>query len=589
MLTKILLSRIIFNEGHMKKFCLTFFLLLILIFSNILFASKKIIESVNVEEWIVPVYAVKESGGKVPVLKKSDIELFLNGIKTEKFNFLRGNIFTDKKRNRKNHSLQGSEDSKIIILVFDTALSRATSIMKSKMLAEKIISHSRDNTKFLIFKIEPFWGINYIAGPVKKSRRLYKIIRDEISFKDNRRRVNSGVAETAEKNPKYSSGDQSFFLFQQTQYLSYKSSQFALSFRSLYYSISNLIGAKFIYLFSEGISNSSWLPGDTHGGIMAKYLMKSGAVLFFINPSGGKGGSPESGEDFLKGLAEMSGGKYFYGDNKLISREINEVHRSYYEITFQTPPNFRGNSINIEIRSKIPGIRIYTIKNLERSKNYLQLTDIEKKLLVLNIISDSKNFRIPFTTEQITILKKSEFDSSINYSFKIPSHFINRPLDIYSIYTSEKAKRPRIEVSNIKPENDEIDLKMKKIHGFTNNIVVINYETGEALVKEFASKRVKIEKIKYENGILTFSLSNFKRKKLGSKRVSLLKVTITTLTKAGIELSKDSKEITLIHKTGNLRIPLHSFRKKEFYILITVKDLVAGRVVTSTRYIKPEI
>lgn len=580
--------RIIVAGGKMKKFILkgiTLAISILLLISTALHSQKNITENIQVEEWIVPIYAVNTHGGIAPEITRSDIELFVNGIRVSDFNFIKRSLLSKNSLNKKPVDLQ-KEDEKTIVLVFDTALSKATAIMKSKLIAKKIVKSSNKDTQFLIFRIEPFWGMNYLAGPIKNKKKIREIIKDRINVKGNRRSTGSGLDQSNGKYSKYTGREQSFFLVQQTRYLSYKSSQFALSFRSLYYAVSNLLGSKFIYLFSEGISNASWVRGDVHGGTMAKYLLKSGAVLFFINPAGGTGNDLESGEGFLRGLAEMSGGKYIYGDTKMINREINNVHKSYYEITFHTPDNFNSKIINIVVKSKIKGIKIHTIRNLERSKKYLELSDTEKKLLVLNIVSKNPFFKIPLSIEDVKLKNKKTDNGETSYQIYIPKHFLKRPIDIYKIHTTKMNKRPKIEVSTDKITEENYTIKMKNIPNYINNFVLVNYELGFALVKGVDVKKVKISNISYGNNNMTFKLSGFKLKKVGGKRVALLKITVKVISEKGVVLKSDTKEISLIKKNSVVKIPITKVIPENFYIIVIAKDLIAKQETNSTQYIK---
>ncbi|MCK5222611.1 MAG: hypothetical protein KAR14_13580, partial [Candidatus Aminicenantes bacterium] len=116
--------------------------------------EKRIIENIKVEEWIVPIYAVDSRGNSVTDLKNDDIELYVNDHKFAHFNFIRRRFLTE--NNQKPEWFKNKKEEKIVVLVFDTALSKSPSIMKSKAIADQLVSRSNNDTKFIIFKIEGF-------------------------------------------------------------------------------------------------------------------------------------------------------------------------------------------------------------------------------------------------------------------------------------------------------------------------------------------------------------------------------------------------------------------------------------------------
>ena len=126
--------------------------ILILGFALSVNPEKKIIENIVVEEWMVPIYAVDAKGHSVTDLNQNEIELYVNDKKISKFNFIKRKFIN--KNKEKPRWFKSSKEEKIIILVFDTALTRSQSIMKSKAIADQLIEKSGDDTKFILFNIK---------------------------------------------------------------------------------------------------------------------------------------------------------------------------------------------------------------------------------------------------------------------------------------------------------------------------------------------------------------------------------------------------------------------------------------------------
>ncbi|MCK5004760.1 MAG: hypothetical protein KAS21_06720 [Candidatus Aminicenantes bacterium] len=542
--------------------------------------EKRIIENIKVEEWIVPIYAVDSRGNSVTDLKNNDIELYVNDHKFAHFNFIRRRFLTE--NNQKPEWFKNKKEEKIVVLVFDTALSKSPSIMKSKAIADQLVSRSNNDTKFIIFKIEGFQGLSYLGGPTNNKSRIKSIIKKKIIGRDNKRSVSSGVDDSESEKSKYQHDEQVFFLLQQTKYLSDKSSQFASSFQSLYYAITNITGTKFIYLFSEGISNSSWARGDTHASKMAGYLLRSGAVLFLINPSGGRGSSLESGEEFLQVLSSLSGGKYLTGDTKSINNKIANIHNAYYELSFQSPDDMKGGMLRIDVRSKRKNVNIHTIRNLEKSKGYLGLDNFEKKLTVLNMISKNPIFKLPVEVEDAKILREETSGQETIYHISIPEHFLNHNADFFRIQMPGTGKKPIVTKSVVKLTKSVMKTGIENKDGFNNYFALVNYELGMALIKGVGKEVVRINSASLKKGILEFTIDRFKLKTMKEKKVGLLRIAIKIINLNGEEIKSDEKEITLVKENTTLRIPVKQIPHKKYNILIIVKDMVSGDETNET-------
>ena len=546
-----------------------------------IFTQDKIVERVHVEEWIVPVYAVDSKGNSVPDLTKSDIELFVNDKKIIDFSFLKRDFFSDKKAGLPDRKRAG-ENEKIIVLVFDVALSKSFAIMRAKSIAEKLVKNAGLNTRFIVFKIESFQGLAYLGGPTKNKARLYNIIKKKVPSRSNERSVSSLVNEAESTNSKYQHEEYMFFLFEHMKYLSKKSSYFAQSFQSLYYAISNMVGTKFIYLFSEGISKAAWIRGDTHANRMAGYLLKSGAVLFFVNPTGGRGSHPESGEGFLQVLSTISGGKYLYGDTEKINSEIKNVHRAYYEIAFRSPDDRNGQLLRITVKSKRKQIMIHTIRTLEKTKKYLSLNDFEQKLMALNMVTKDSLFKLPLSSEDARITDVVVEDNTTCYQVAIPEHFRNQRVDLFKVMLPGGNVKAVITKSSVNLSSDKFEIQMGNLEDYDPYFVLVNYNLGIALVNGLMVRKIKITDVSFRENILSFRLSDYKQKKLKDKDIGLLKVIVKILNDNGQELSSDEKVISSIKNTSLLNIPIMKSLIGEYNFLIVARDLISGEEVNVT-------
>ena len=123
--------------------------------------------------------------------------------------------------------------------------------------------------------------------------------------------------------------------------------------------------------------------------MIGRQLNTSGAVLFLVNPSGtgGDGRIRASGERSLRILAGESGGRYFEGAEKKISRQVNGLESGYYEISFRDGPEYDGQELDLEVHCRRSDVEILTVKKVGRKNEFSAMTDLEKEVLVLNILN----------------------------------------------------------------------------------------------------------------------------------------------------------------------------------------------------------
>ncbi len=566
-----------------KRYCiLILFAVFLLIMSPLsVNPEKNIVENIVVEEWMVPIYAVDARGNSVTDLDQNEIELYVNDKKINKFNFIKRKFLNE--NIEKPRWFKSSKEEKIIILVFDTALTRSQSIMKSKAVADQLVEKSGDDTKFILFKINGFHGLSYLGGPTRDKQRIRKIIKKRVVPIANERSASSGIDDSEGEKAKYEEEERVFFHLEQMKWLSNKSRHFSSSFRDLYYATKNILGTKFIYLFSEGISPASYRRGDTHAGKMAGNLLRSGAVLFFINPAGGRGSDPESGEEFLRILSTLSGGKYLTGDTKSITDKIEKVHNGYYELTFQNPEDIKEQMLRIDVRSKRKNINIHTIRNLEKSKEYLALDNFEKNMAVLNMISKNTIFKLPVEIEEAKLLKLERKKLKTIYHISIPEHFRNTDLDLYKIHMPKTTgNKPILKKSRIKISSNVLKTEISNKDGFTSHFALINYNMGLAIIKGIEKNSINIRSSSFSNGVLEFELNKFRLKKVNEKEVGLLRITIKIIDTSGQEIKSDMKEISVIKQNTKLKIPIKRVNPGNYNILIIAKDMITGDETSRT-------
>lgn len=465
----------------MKKVLVVLFILLYLLLPPVFTKQEKIVEEVSVDWWVVPIFAVDKSGQPVLDLKESDIDLKVDNKKIESFTLVKRS-FTVSEQPAEDEKEKAvvppvPEPKKNVFLLFDTALSTTASTDAAKMIAQRMINQAEPDTRFFIMTIEPFAGLTYAGGETSDKKRLTDIIKKKVKGKPNSRVPDPEevVVQIAGRMAKYGPEDVPFLRGSISKYYKRKSKSFTQSFESLYYALNSIKDNKFIYFFTEGISNAiqEAESGDRsmyrqYLSEMADYLGRSGSVLFIINPIGGLADDQAniSGENSLRFLSQKSGGKYLEGSDKKLMAKIESLNRAYYEVAFPAVPKSKEGILKISIHPKRKDIEVHTLKTTEKSRQYAQMKTVEQEVLALNLVSGNPLYKTDVSFQPAEVIKESKKKKKTMYQVNIPDRFMNRTLDLYKIWTNpsdtrvEKEslrtnkKRVKITFENVKP-NDE--------------------------------------------------------------------------------------------------------------------------------------
>jgi hypothetical protein len=435
----------------MKHFCILFFIacLIIVPFHHHLYSQEehdKIVENVGVNWWLIPLMAVDSSGKAVTDLKVEDIQLFVNNRAIKNFTFIKSTFdvtqTTQEQQSSSQHPIKAPAPSKkLIVLLFDLSLSNQTATERSLVIANSIINNAAPGSRFVVMTIESFSGLQYITEGGHDKPGLIASIKKKVKPRFNKRVVNYNDV----SNPMGGKGggrltaeELVFFGEQYSTYYKRKGMSFFDSFKSLYFYLNGIEDSKFVYLFSQGMSNSIRSGSKTSQATYQEFLKKagsdlsrSGAALFLVNPLGVGQYSHLSGEQSLRSLAQSSGGKYLTGTNDDIVKRIKNMHRAYYEISFPDLPGTKGDSRNITIKSKRSGIEIISLRTIEKRKSYAQMNDLEKEVLALQIVSGNPLVKRRLPVFAAHIKKTKESKKKRTYDVLLPPGFKGESFDLY--------------------------------------------------------------------------------------------------------------------------------------------------------------
>jgi hypothetical protein len=450
--------------------------------------QKEIVEEVEVKWWLVPVFAVGKDGKAILDLKAQDLEVWLNGNRLTTFEFY--------KRTYGVTGEQGSQpppdaasvtpplpekiQEKLVVLLFDLTICSRSSLRGAKLIAEKIITEADKDTRIIILSIEKFAGLKLIGEGGSDKEKLIKMVRS--GNKVNRPLGFGRLHLSAfSSGGKYSGGELAFFGEVSGSYLKRITEGFFNSIDTLYLYLNSLSINKYVYFFTEGIPDGIMGTGQGSRSYYYRYLKEAarqlgrcGAMLFIINSSGTRVDSPfsRSGENSLRYLAKESGGTYLAGYNEKIVQKLENLHRAYYEISFPDVPGLKGNLRQVSIVSKRKGIHIHTLNSLEKSKSYLQMNDLEKELLAINLVTQQSLLKNLISTYNVRLDDTRAETDKVVYVITLPPSFLNRDIDLYKIrIANEKDKNGTLVMSEVEgieketlvPGKNQMEISFKTV------------------------------------------------------------------------------------------------------------------------------
>ncbi|MFC2145963.1 hypothetical protein ACFLRT_01230 [Acidobacteriota bacterium] len=482
---------------------------------------KPIVEDVQVNWWQVPIFVLDKDGNPIIDLKETDIEVWLNNRRIDDFSLYKRAFTAYKEPGSVTGPLPGEQKKNTIFLLFDVAMSAETCTEQSKAIARQIVSNSEPGIQFIVFTIEPFKGLKYIYGPGHNKKELWREIEKNVKGKPNERLVDIkkffninelGNSKRGKGRPlgenRLDYRDKDLLREAAGGYYLRKAISFFDSFETLYLIFNSIQNNKFVYFFTEGISNSvktNLMSGNAlykyHLEKMAKYLGRSGAVLFILNPRGmhdgttliteqqelfnedidqsnpysehgdTSPGSPKSylnkeefrsGEGSLKYLAAESGGKYLEGDSEAIVKTLEHMHRAYYEISFPDLPGLKGITRKITIKPKGKRVSIHSMRSLERNKRYAEMNHIEKEILAVNLVTQNPLMKTLLSSQPARITHIKESKKKVVHTVVLPENFLNQQLDLYKLWIKDNLEVVSVKTEMLVPKKEKIKIQFDK-------------------------------------------------------------------------------------------------------------------------------
>jgi len=448
---------------------------------------ESIVEEVRVTWRQIPVFAVDKAGRPVRDLKPADITVMLNGRPLTTFDLQKRTFSVTEKGwavyRQPPAKKRAKPGEKVMVLLFDNAMSSRVFIQRAKQIAKKIVLGAEENTRLIIMSLEPEMGLNYIGeatASLPNKTQLLGMIKKKVIPKNNTRfiyRTNKALQEM-KIVPWASSRGARVRDFHKR-----KSAIYFDSFKSLYFYLNAVEDNKMIYFFSEGIPNSA--VENIRGGAsiytqfikeMANDLGACGAVLFLINTMGVDqhtssyqsrlhttelidSGSPLSGENMLRYLAVKSGAAYMEGVPDQIVERLENMHLAYYEISFPDPPQIKDKTMEINIKAKQPGVVIYSLRSLEKQKLYADMNDMEKNILMLNLITVNPLVEGKMQAYNVRTTKVKKGKKKVVYHILIPPGYVDKTIDLYKYWVQGNQEVVHAEKESVEPKSDKLEIQ----------------------------------------------------------------------------------------------------------------------------------
>jgi hypothetical protein len=434
---------------------------------------------------------------------------------------------------------------KMVFLVFDAAFSPYNLLARAKTIADTVIAQSDKTAQYVLLSIEPFAGLNYIVGPTHDLGLVAKSMKKYIAGKKSdylleasamdRNEIQNVYPEGDGRNPSSRQGYGSMSARRggQREVISSPGlpgtlaagalnsridwrdkKRVASCYTSALMTLDAVLGqfrehSKVVYLYSCGIPDEALLdrtdfPAPGLGGVeqwhtyfsadtvafdtltmIGRHLNESGAILFLVNPAGTRIDETDrdSGEQSLRILATESGGRYFEGAEKEIAQQVNSMEGGYYEISFPDKPEYAGEELDFEIRSSTPDVQIFTVRKVGREKSYADMTELEKEVVVLNILNKG-----PFaqTNQKVSFVAAQDVLQDGNWlicQVPLPPEIARSEWTVFKIARNFDTGAVFMEKEIAVPSIPSIQVRMKwRGQEFRHDLVFANARTGTILI-----------------------------------------------------------------------------------------------------------
>ena len=163
--------------------------------------------------------------------------------------------------------------------------------------------------------------------------------------------------------------------------------------RDLAKSLRNIPGNKNIIFFSEGFSGGRMFRDVFED--MCKELASSNTPVYTVYSSNDRS---SWGNDYLRLLSDLSGGKYFndVADYESVARGIQDITGNYYVLGYYIDENWDGKYRKIKVEVKRKGCLVHAQEGYFNPKPFTEFSELEKRIHLFDLAtSENPQFQMP--------------------------------------------------------------------------------------------------------------------------------------------------------------------------------------------------
>jgi hypothetical protein len=447
-----------------------------------------------------PLYARNKDGTPAAGLTAADLQVTVGGNPVEDFALTRG----------------GSQNT-LVFLVFDTASIGSNLLSKSKKIAESTVSPANSQVRFVVMTIDPYAGLRPICGPTTDKRLVAKNISKSVTAKrsdyfQSRATDGSGIRDAY---PDWHTPD---LLSASTSAVGkmrdlQEDRQVANVLITSLVTLNNILrrfpeSDKVVHLYSCGIPTGATADhtqvvylGDgatapsrvdmsspdrvIYDQIKAagQSLKKNGALVSIVNPGGTRVGEDDatSGEQSLHMLVNESGGRYYEGTDRDITRALIATEQGYYELSLPVLPEAGGSDVGIEILARNPEITLTTAPYLARSRCFAEMTPGEKQAIIVSILTDGLVGDIDLKIGGIPVAIQAAGEEA-QLRAQLPPAISQSEWDIYKVWRDPRKGGVEVEKEHVLNESPLLTFYMAAKENTIQDAVLVHAKTGTVLV-----------------------------------------------------------------------------------------------------------
>ena len=447
---------------------------------------------VSVRAQIVPIFAVDAKGNPVYDLKEEDIEFYVNG-KPAEFETFMGFTFEEEQGKDPGSGKAKPSPERINFIILDSVMTDSFGMKRGKEVAAAIVETSGANDAFIILESSQLIGFSYVIGPEKDKKKVVSAIK-KISRARAARSFNANVLPESVSGRILSAGTKSNEAEMNNRMLALENIDvemgrkmyekevaiFSYALSQLKYALKTITLPKNIFIISGGLQKKA-LKGIPTAGMrnseryvenhtinFFKFLKNAaiavnygGSMLYLVNP---QRVDKVDNNDSLKYMAELTGGKCFYGSNvENILEQVKNTTSAYYELGYY-PDQHTADKVKITLKCKRKGIKLHTINYSERSKPYKEMPLFQKKLFALNVVTGGSWSRMVGKVEQTSYKKLHSPDEKTKLiEIKIPDEQQNSESDIFVMNLDPDTLKAAIAVkTKVLGDKETISIPLQK-------------------------------------------------------------------------------------------------------------------------------